>query len=276
MLQHKFTLEEHRLPTHYYNVVADMAGKHFHLCIRNSIEPLAPKMSDPLFPQALIAFGDDRRAFGRDPRGGPRQIPQVQAHATFPRPRPRLWTRRRAFTTSTRRESSGSHKPNTALAKPITTRKLKAPKIVWKPGRPMGLSVVFPCAQTAWNVRYAWSSFPTTKSRTARPSRTPTAPPFTPPRRASHRPAEHQAADPNSPGSLATRHQWEAVEVAQDPDAVRPRLRAQPCAAAPNRGRSRGHEANGKGRRNTDVVIAPFGGAQLRRAFLPLLGQEPD
>ena len=29
MRQHKFTLEEHELPTHYYNVVADMHNESF-------------------------------------------------------------------------------------------------------------------------------------------------------------------------------------------------------------------------------------------------------
>ena len=55
MRQHKFTLEERELPTHYYNVVADMANKPLPPLHPGTREPIGPEMLGPLFPQELIA-----------------------------------------------------------------------------------------------------------------------------------------------------------------------------------------------------------------------------
>ena len=150
MRQHKFTLEEHELPTHYYNVVADMPNKPLPPLHPGTREPIGPEMLGPLFPQALIAqeMTTDRLVDipeeVRDKYLKYRPTPLFRAHDL----EKHLDTPARIYYKYEGVSPSGSHKPNTALAQAYYNKVEGTKKIVTETGAGQwGSALSFACAQ---------------------------------------------------------------------------------------------------------------------------------
>ena len=279
MRQHKFTLEEHELPTHYYNVVADMPNKPLPPLHPGTREPIGPEMLGPLFPQALIAqeMTTDRLVDipeeVRDKYLKYRPTPLFRAHDL----EKHLDTPARIYFKYEGVSPSGSHKPNTALAQAYYNKVEGTKKIVTETGAGQwGSALSFACAQfglecEVFMVKLSYNQKPYRKilmnTYGASVHASPT--PLTEAGRGI------LAADPNSPGSLGIAIS-EAVEVAaQDPDAkyalgsvLNHVLLHQTVV---------GQEAvkqMEKAGEMPDVVIAPFGGgSNFAGLSFPFLGK---
>ena len=279
MRQHKFTLEEHELPTHYYNVVADMPNKPLPPLHPGTREPIGPEMLGPLFPQALIAqeMTTDRLVDipeeVRDKYLKYRPTPLFRAHDL----EKHLDTPARIYYKYEGVSPSGSHKPNTALAQAYYNKVEGTKKIVTETGAGQwGSALSFACAQfglecEVFMVKLSYNQKPYRKTlmNTYGASVHSSPTPLTEAGRGI------LAADPNSPGSLGIAIS-EAVEVAaQDPDAkyalgsvLNHVLLHQTVV---------GQEAvkqMEKAGEMPDVVIAPFGGgSNFAGLSFPFLGK---
>jgi tryptophan synthase beta chain len=279
MRQHKFTLEEHELPTHYYNVVADMPNKPLPPLHPGTREPIGPEMLGPLFPQALIAqeMSSERLVEipeeVRDKYLKYRPTPLFRAHDL----EKHLDTPARIYYKYEGVSPSGSHKPNTALAQAYYNKLEGTKKIVTETGAGQwGSALSFACAQfglecEVFMVKLSYNQKPYRKTLMNTYGATVHASPTS-------RTQAGQgilAADPNSPGSLGIAIS-EAVEVAaQDPDAkyalgsvLNHVLLHQTVV---------GQEAvkqMEKAGEMPDVVIAPFGGgSNFAGLSFPFLGK---
>ena len=279
MRQHKFTLEEHELPTHYYNVVADMPNKPLPPLHPGTREPIGPEMLGPLFPQALIAqeMTTDRLVDipeeVRDKYLKYRPTPLFRAHDL----EKHLDTPARIYYKYEGVSPSGSHKPNTALAQAYYNKVEGTKKIVTETGAGQwGSALSFACAQfglecEVFMVKLSYNQKPYRKTlmNTYGASVHASPTPLTEAGRGI------LAADPNSPGSLGIAIS-EAVELAaQDPDAkyalgsvLNHVLLHQTVV---------GQEAvkqMEKAGEMPDVVIAPFGGgSNFAGLSFPFLGK---
>ena len=279
MRQHKFTLEEHELPTHYYNVVADMPNKPLPPLHPGTREPIGPEMLGPLFPQALIAqeMTTDRLVDipeeVRDKYLKYRPTPLFRAHDL----EKHLDTPARIYYKYEGVSPSGSHKPNTALAQAYYNKVEGTKKIVTETGAGQwGSALSFACAQfglecEVFMVKLSYNQKPYRKTlmNTYGASVHASPTPLTEAGRGI------LATDPNSPGSLGIAIS-EAVEVAaQDPDAkyalgsvLNHVLLHQTVV---------GQEAvkqMEKAGEMPDVVIAPFGGgSNFAGLSFPFLGK---
>ena len=279
MRQHKFTLEEHELPTHYYNVVADMPNEPLPPLHPGTREPIGPEMLGPLFPQALIAqeMTTDRLVDipeeVRDKYLKYRPTPLFRAHDL----EKHLDTPARIYYKYEGVSPSGSHKPNTALAQAYYNKVEGTKKIVTETGAGQwGSALSFACAQfglecEVFMVKLSYNQKPYRKTlmNTYGASVHASPTPLTEAGRGI------LAADPNSPGSLGIAIS-EAVEVAaQDPDAkyalgsvLNHVLLHQTVV---------GQEAvkqMEKAGEMPDVVIAPFGGgSNFAGLSFPFLGK---
>ena len=279
MRQHKFTLEEHELPTHYYNVVADMPNMPLPPLHPGTREPIGPEMLGPLFPQALIAqeMTTDRLVDipeeVRDKYLKYRPTPLFRAHDL----EKHLDTPARIYYKYEGVSPSGSHKPNTALAQAYYNKVEGTKKIVTETGAGQwGSALSFACAQfglecEVFMVKLSYNQKPYRKTlmNTYGASVHASPTPLTEAGRGI------LAADPNSPGSLGIAIS-EAVEVAaQDPDAkyalgsvLNHVLLHQTVV---------GQEAvkqMEKAGEMPDVVIAPFGGgSNFAGLSFPFLGK---
>lgn len=54
MKQRKFVLTDRDIPTHFYNIIADMPNKPLPPLHPGTREPIGPEALAPLFPMALI------------------------------------------------------------------------------------------------------------------------------------------------------------------------------------------------------------------------------
>ena len=279
MRQHKFTLEEHELPTHYYNVVADMPNKPLPPLHPGTREPIGPEMLGPLFPQALIAqeMTTDRLVDipeeVRDKYLKYRPTPLFRAHDL----EKHLDTPARIYYKYEGVSPSGSHKPNTALAQAYYNKVEGTKKIVTETGAGQwGSALSFACAQfglecEVFMVKLSYNQKPYRKTL----MNTYGASVHASPTRLTEAGRGILAADPNSPGSLGIAIS-EAVEVAaQDPDAkyalgsvLNHVLLHQTVV---------GQEAvkqMEKAGEMPDVVIAPFGGgSNFAGLSFPFLGK---
>ena len=279
MRQHKFTLEEHELPTHYYNVVADMPNKPLPPLHPGTREPIGPEMLGPLFPQALIAqeMTTDRLVDipeeVRDKYLKYRRTPLFRAHDL----EKHLDTPAQIYYKYEGVSPSGSHKPNTALAQAYYNKIEGTKKIVTETGAGQwGSALSFACAQfglecEVFMVKLSYNQKPYRKTlmNTYGASVHASPTPLTESGRGI------LAADPNSPGSLGIAIS-EAVEVAAlDPDAkyalgsvLNHVLLHQTVV---------GQEAvkqMEKAGEMPDVVIAPFGGgSNFAGLSFPFLGK---
>ena len=279
MRQHKFTLEERELPTHYYNVVADMPNKPLPPLHPGTHEPIGPEMLGPLFPQALIAqeMSSDRLVEipeeVRDKYLKYRPTPLFRAHDL----EKHLDTPARIYYKYEGVSPSGSHKPNTALAQAYYNKMEGTKKIVTETGAGQwGSALSFACAQfglecEVFMVKLSYNQKPYRKTLMNTYGATVHASPT----RLTQAGQGILAADPNSPGSLGIAIS-EAVEVAaQDPDAkyalgsvLNHVLLHQTVV---------GQEAvkqMEKAGEMPDVVIAPFGGgSNFAGLSFPFLGK---
>ena len=279
MRQHKFTLEEHELPTHYYNVVADMPNKPLPPLHPGTREPIGPEMLGPLFPQALIAqeMTTDRLVDipeeVRDKYLKYRPTPLFRAHDL----EKHLDTPARIYYKYEGVSPSGSHKPNTALAQAYYNKVEGTKKIVTETGAGQwGSALSFACAQfglecEVFMVKLSYNQKPYRKTLMNTYGATVHASPTN----LTQAGQGILAADPNSPGSLGIAIS-EAVEVAaQDPDAkyalgsvLNHVLLHQTVV---------GQEAvkqMEKAGEMPDVVIAPFGGgSNFAGLSFPFLGK---
>lgn len=223
MRQHKFTLEEHELPTHYYNVVADMPNKPLPPLHPGTQEPIGPEMLGPLFPQALIAQEMTAERLVeipeevRDKYLKYRPTPLFRAHDL----EKHLDTPARIYYKYEGVSPSGSHKPNTALAQAYYNKMEGTKKIVTETGAGQwGSALSFACAQfglecEVFMVKLSYNQKPYRKTLMNTYGATVHASPTN----RTQAGLGILAADPNSPGSLGIAIS-EAVEVAaQDPDA---------------------------------------------------------
>ena len=223
MRQHKFTLEEHELPTHYYNVVADMTNKPLPPLHPGTREPIGPEMLGPLFPQALIAQEMTAERLVeipeevRDKYLKYRPTPLFRAHDL----EKHLDTPARIYYKYEGVSPSGSHKPNTALSQAFYNKVEGTKKIVTETGAGQwGSALSFACAQfglecEVFMVKLSYNQKPYRKTLMNTYGATVHASPT----RLTQAGQGILAADPNSPGSLGIAIS-EAVEVAaQDADA---------------------------------------------------------
>ena len=118
MTRHKIILDEDSLPTHWYNLGADLPlpGPPLH---PGTLQPLGPEEHGAALPDVDHPAGGLGRGRARDPRRGARGLPHLAPHAAHARRSlraARSASRACASTTSTRAGSpSGSRKPNTAV-----------------------------------------------------------------------------------------------------------------------------------------------------------------
>jgi tryptophan synthase beta chain len=114
----KFLLREEDIPTHWYNVVADMPNRPLPPIDPATHRPIGPQALAPLFPMALIEQEVSTERWIEIPE------PVREAYQQW-RPSPLVRARRleRALDTPARiyykyegQSPSGSHKPNTAIA----------------------------------------------------------------------------------------------------------------------------------------------------------------
>ena len=279
MRQHKFTLEERELPTHYYNVVADMANKPLPPLHPGTREPIGPEMLGPLFPQELIAQEMTAERLVeipeevRDKYLKYRPTPLFRAHDL----ENHLDTPARIYYKYEGVSPSGSHKPNTALAQAYYNKVEGTKKIVTETGAGQWCSALsFACAQfglecEVFMVKLSYNQKPYRKTLMNAYGATVHASPTS----ITQAGQGILTADPNSPGSLGIAIS-EAVEVAaQDPDAkyalgsvLNHVLLHQTVV---------GQEAvkqMEKAGEMPDVVIAPFGGgSNFAGLSFPFLGK---
>jgi tryptophan synthase beta chain len=116
--QRKITLSEAEIPTHWYNVAADMPNAPLPPLHPGTLQPIGPDALAPLFPMALIEQEVSTERFIEIPE-------RVRDAYTMWRPTPMYRARglERALDTPARiyykyegTSPSGSHKPNTAIA----------------------------------------------------------------------------------------------------------------------------------------------------------------
>ncbi|HKK10700.1 MAG TPA: hypothetical protein VJ939_07665, partial [Bacteroidales bacterium] len=118
MKNKKIPLNEKEIPTHYYNVVADMPNKPLPPLHPGTREPIGPEMLEPLFPMELIKqeVTTDRYV----------EIPEEVRDIYLkwrPTPMYRAYDLEKALDTPAKIyykyegvSPTGSHKPNTAVA----------------------------------------------------------------------------------------------------------------------------------------------------------------
>lgn len=135
-IQRKIPLSEHEMPTHWYNIVADMSNKPLPPLDPVSKDPIGPEALAPLFPMALIEqeVTQDRWV----------EIPdEVRDVYTSWRPTPlfRAFNLEKALDTPARIyykyegvSPSGSHKPNTAVPQAYYNRREGTRRITTETG----------------------------------------------------------------------------------------------------------------------------------------------
>ncbi len=146
----KVYLNKDEMPTHYYNIVADMLNKPLPPLHPQTKQPVGPQDLAPLFPMELI-----KQEVSRDPYI---EIPEPvrEAYAIY-RPSPLVRAERleKALGTSAKifykyegGSPSGSHKTNTAIAQAYYNKQEGVKKIVTETGAGQwGTALSFACAQ---------------------------------------------------------------------------------------------------------------------------------
>ena len=86
MPQTKFLLDEKDLPTHWYNLQADLPSPLPPVIHPGTMQPIGPDDLAPLFPMGLIAQEVSQERWIDDSRTGPRHLPALATHAALPGP----------------------------------------------------------------------------------------------------------------------------------------------------------------------------------------------
>ena len=147
--QRRFVLPETELPTHYYNIAADLpvpAPPPLHPGTR---EPIGPEMLAPLFPMALIGQEVSAERFIEIPE-------EVREAYRIYRPTPlqRATALEKALDTPARIyfknegvSPAGSHKPNTAIAQAFYNKQEGIGRLVTETGAGQwGSALAFACS----------------------------------------------------------------------------------------------------------------------------------
>ena len=147
--QRRFVLPEDRLPTHYYNIAADLPEPLPPPLHPGTKEPIGPEALAPLFPMALIAqeVSQERQI----------EIPEeVREAYRIYRPSPLhraigleklLDTPARIYFKNEGVSPAGSHKPNTAIAQAFYNREAGVTKLVTETGAGQwGTALSFACS----------------------------------------------------------------------------------------------------------------------------------
>lgn len=261
----KIVLAESEMPTHWYNVIADMPNKPRPPLHPGTREPIGPEALAPLFPQALIAqeVSDERWI----------EIPEeVRDIYTMWRPSPLVRARafEKALDTPARIyykyegvSPAGSHKPNTAVAQAWYNKQEGVKKITTETGAGQwGSALAFATSLfgiecEVFMVKVSYEGKPYRKvmmntwGATVHPS----------PSTLTEAGRKILAADPDSPGSLGIAIS-EAIEVAAQRDDTKYALGSVLNHVLLHQ-TILGQEAIlqlAKADDLPDVVVAPFGG----------------
>ena len=213
----KFILPEKEMPTHYYNIAADMPNKPMPPLNPATKEPVGPEDLAPLFPMSLIQqeVSDERYI----------EIPEeIQEVYKLYRPSPLvratnleklLDTPAKIFYKYEGGSPSGSHKPNTAIAQAYYNAKEGIKRITTETGAGQwGSALSFACKQFGINlevymVKVSYEQKPYRKMM----MHTYGAEVFPSPSDRTEAGRKILADDPDSPGSLGIAIS-EAIEVA--------------------------------------------------------------
>jgi len=144
----KFLLDEKEMPTHYYNIGADMPNKPLPPLNPATREPIGPEALAPLFPMGLIEQEVTTERYVEIPE-------EVQDIYKLYRPAPliRAYNLERMLDTPAKiyykyegGSPSGSHKPNTAIAQAYYNAKEGVKKITTETGAGQwGSALSFAC-----------------------------------------------------------------------------------------------------------------------------------
>jgi tryptophan synthase beta chain len=147
--QRKITLQESEIPTHWYNIVADMKNKPLPPLHPGTKEPIGPEALAPLFPMELIKQEVTPEKWVEIPD-------EVRDIFTIWRPTPlyrahglekALGTRSRIYYKYEGVSPAGSHKPNTAIPQAYYNAKEGVKKISTETGAGQwGSSLAFACS----------------------------------------------------------------------------------------------------------------------------------
>lgn len=146
----KITLAENEIPTHYYNITADMQNKPLPPLNPATMEPIGPEMLLPLFPEELIKQEVSAEKYLEIPE-------EVRDVYKKWRPTPlfRAYEFEKALDTPAKIfykyegvSPTGSHKPNTAVAQAYYNSKEGVRKITTETGAGQwGSALGFACSQ---------------------------------------------------------------------------------------------------------------------------------
>jgi tryptophan synthase beta chain len=166
--QVKYLLDEDRIPTHWYNVVADLPSPPPPPLHPGTGEPIGPEALEPLFPKALIAQEVSTERFVaipdavRDVYRQWRPSPLFRAH----RLEAALRTPARIYYKYEGVSPAGSHKPNTAVPQAFYNAEEGVAKLTTETGAGQwGSALAFACALfgldcEVWQVRASYDQKP--------------------------------------------------------------------------------------------------------------------
>lgn len=150
MTTKKFILPESEIPTHYYNIVADMPNKPLHPLDPETKMPLDPKKLEAILPRPLIEQELSTERYIEIPEPV-REIYKMYRPAPLIRAtglEKALGTDCKIFYKYEGQSPSGSHKPNTAIAQAYYNSISGTKKITTETGAGQwGTALSFACAQ---------------------------------------------------------------------------------------------------------------------------------
>ncbi len=160
MKNRKILLSESEMPSHWYNILADMPNKPLPPLHPQTLQPIGAEHLQTLFPKALVEQEISSEKWIEIPD-------EVRDIYTLWRPSPmfRAYGLEKALDTPAKIyykyegvSPAGSHKPNTAVPQAYYNKQEGVKKITTETG----------AGQSAWNVRFIWSKPRITKSLTAK------------------------------------------------------------------------------------------------------------
>ncbi|MGB1251885.1 MAG: TrpB-like pyridoxal phosphate-dependent enzyme [Candidatus Promineifilaceae bacterium] len=276
----KITLSESEIPTHWYNVVADMPNKPLPPLNPGTHEPIGPEALAPLFPMALIEQEVSQERWIEIPD-------EVRKIYSMWRPTPmfRAYNLEKALDTPAKIyykyegvSPSGSHKPNTAVPQAYYNAQAGIKRITTETGAGQwGSALSFACQMfdidcEVYMVRISYDQKPYRKMM----MQTWGADVYPSPSERTAAGRQILAADPDTPGSLGIAIS-EAVEMAASNDDVKYALGSVLNHVLMHQtviGQEAIKQLEKAGADLPDYVFAPFGGgsnfAGLSLPFLHL------
>lgn len=263
--RHKFLLDEADMPTHYYNIQADMPNPAMPPLHPGTKQPIGPEDLAPLFPMELIKQEVSQERYIEIPE-------EVQDAYKLYRPSPliRAYNLEKALDTTAKiyykyegGSPSGSHKPNTAIAQAYYNAKEGVKKITTETGAGQwGSALSFACQRFGIDLEvYMVKVSHQQKPYRAMMMHTYGAEVYPSPSDRTEAGRKILAEDPNSPGSLGIAIS-EAIEVAAKDDHTKYALGSVLNHVLLHQtvmGQEAIKQMEMAGDR-PDVVIAPFGG----------------